>query len=80
VIDFGNNPNGSLYRTLHLGGETHFSILVPRVGINQGYLAAGLGIDLKIFQLDLATYGEEMTLNPGGLEDRRYALRLGFQI
>jgi hypothetical protein len=78
--DFGNNTNGSLYRTIHFGGETKFKVLSGRLGINQGYFCAGLGLDLKVIQIDAATYGEEMSLNAGGYEDRRYALRLAFQI
>lgn len=78
--DIGNNPSGSLFRLLHMGAETRFGILLPRLGINQGYWTAGLGFDLKFFQVDLATYGEEMTLNPGGWEDRRYAVRIAFEI
>lgn len=78
--DIGNNSGGSLFRLIHLGAETHFSVLVPRVGINQGYLAAGLGLDLKFFELDLATHGEEMSLNAGGLEDRRFAVSMSFHL
>ena len=80
MSDIGNNPNGGLFRTIHLGGEAHWSVLAGRLGINQGYLCAGFGVDLRFVQLDLATYGEELTLNPGGMEDRRYAIRLAFQI
>jgi hypothetical protein len=78
--DFGNNTNGSIYRTIHMGGETHFGILAGRLGINQGYLCAGLGLNLKFVEIDASTYGEEMSLNAGGYEDRRYALRLAIQI
>ena len=80
IQDVGNNPDGSMFRTVHLGMETTLGILSPRVGINQGYLTAGLGLDLKILELDFATYGEEMTLNVGGLQDRRYAVRVGLKI
>ena len=80
VTDIGNNPDGSLYRLIHLGAETHWSVLAVRAGINQGYWTAGLGLDLRFFTLDAATYGEEMSLNPGGNEDRRYALKIAFQI
>lgn len=78
--DFGNNTNGSIYRTVHLGAETHLSRFALRAGINQGYLCGGLGIDLKFVQIDASTYGEELSLNPGGYEDRRYALRFAIQI
>jgi hypothetical protein len=80
--DIGNNPDGNLFRTLHIGGETHFvnNTFALRLGINQGYLTAGLGIDLNIVNFDLATYGEEMGLTTGDLEDRRYAFRMTIQI
>ncbi len=78
--DFGANTNGSIFRTIHLGGETHLKFLAVRGGINQGYLCGGLGLDFKFIQIDASTYGEELSLNSGGYEDRRYALRLAFQI
>ncbi len=80
VRDIGNNKNGSYFRLIHFGGEVNYGILAPRAGINQGYLSAGLGINMPIMTLDFATYGEEMTLNPGGIEDRRYAVQVGFHI
>lgn len=79
IQDVGNNKNGSLFRLLHLGGELHVKkTLFFRGGINQGYLAAGIGLDFPVLKIDVSTYGEEMSLNAGGMEDRRYALRLGF--
>lgn len=81
VTDVGNNPHGSLFRTLHLGGEMNFWDLISlRTGINQGYFCGGIGFDLPFLKLELSTYGEEMSLNAGGQEDRRYALKLGFAI
>ena len=79
--DNGRNTNGSFYRTLHLGGETRLiGILLGRLGINQGYVAAGVGVDLRILTIDFATYGEEMGLNAGDMQDRRYALRVALQL
>lgn len=80
ITDIGNNTNGSMWRTVHLGAEAKFAILTPRVGINQGYFTAGLGINLKILTLDFATYGEELSLNVGGLQDRRYTMKIALQI
>lgn len=81
VQDIGNNANGSLFRLLHLGGEFALKdTIFLRAGINQGYFCGGVGFDLPILKLDLATYGEEMSLNAGGQEDRRYALRIGFAL
>jgi len=78
--DLGNNPNGSIFRTIHLGGETNWRRIALRAGLNQGYWTAGAGFDLWVLSLDLSSYGEELSLNAGGLEDRRYALKLAFQI
>jgi hypothetical protein len=80
VYDIGNNTNGSIFRLIHIGGETKWKLLKPRLGINQGYLTAGLGFDFKVLQLDVATYGEEMSLNAGQKEDRRFAVNFGIQI
>jgi hypothetical protein len=80
VTDLGNNPGGSVFRLIHVGSEARWKKLAVRAGINQGYLAAGFGTDLGYFSLNLATYGEEMGLNAGTMEDRRYALEFGFHI
>jgi hypothetical protein len=60
--------------------EARYGILAPRIGFNQGYLSGGLGILTRYVTLELATYGEEMRLNVGDQQDRRYAVRLAFQI
>jgi hypothetical protein len=79
--DIGNNSGGSPFRLVHFGGE--FGVkdhLYLRAGVNQGYLCAGVGFDLPLLKIDLSTYGEEMSLNAGGQEDRRYALRFGLSL
>jgi hypothetical protein len=78
--DIGNNTNGSFFRTIHFGSEARWHRIDLRAGLNQGYLSGGLGFDLKILKISLTTYGEEMGLNTGSLEDRRYAFDFGFQI
>jgi hypothetical protein len=80
VTDMGNNGEGSFYRLLHLGAETHYKLLALRGGVNQGYLCAGIGLDLKVLSIDATTYGQEMGLNTGDLQDREYALRISFHI
>ncbi len=80
LTDVLNNPNGSFFRLVHLGAETHWKSFAFRAGINQGYLAAGFGIDFHYLTLDIATYGEELGLNTGTFEDRRYALTFGLHI
>jgi hypothetical protein len=80
VTDVLNNQNGSLFRLIHLGGETHWKRLAFRAGVNQGYLCGGLGLDFHYVNLDVATYGEELGLNAGTFEDRRYTFNIGFHI
>ena len=78
--DIGNNKNGSIFRTIHIGSEAQWKTIAIRAGLNQGYPCAGLGFDFRYFTLDASTYGEELGLNVGSMEDRRYALDFGFQI
>lgn len=78
--DIGNNGAGNFFRLFHLGSEVRYGVMAIRLGFNQGYFGAGLGLDTKYFQLDLATYGEEMSLIAGHLEDRRFSARIGFSI
>ena len=80
ITDLMNNARGSLFRMIHLGGETHWKSFAFRLGLNQGYWTAGIGFDVHYLNLDLTTYGEELGLNSGTQEDRRYALNLGFHI
>ena len=81
VTDVGNNPNGSMFRLLHLGAELNYwNYFFFRAGVNQGYLTGGIGLDFPGLKIDFATYGEEMSLNVGGREDRRYAVRVGISI
>jgi hypothetical protein len=79
--DIGNNTGASFYRTLHMGAETRLvGVLRPRVGISEGYLSAGLGVDFRIIEIDAATWGEELSLTPGQLQDRRYGIRVALQL
>lgn len=81
ITDIGNNPNGSMFRTFHFGAEGSLKDwIMLRAGINQGYLCAGIGFDLPVLDIELATYGEEMSLNVGGQEDRRYAMNIKIAI
>ncbi|OFZ21022.1 MAG: hypothetical protein A2X94_06735 [Bdellovibrionales bacterium GWB1_55_8] len=80
ITDIGNNDGGSLFRLIHIGAEAHYGVLAPRLGINQGYLTGGLGLNTRFFSLDYAYYGEELTLNAGGYEDRRHIVKIAFHI
>jgi hypothetical protein len=80
ITDVLNNRDGSIFKMLHLGAETRWKSIALRLGLNQGYWTAGLGIDAHYFTMNLATYGEELGLNAGTLEDRRYSFNFGFHI
>lgn len=71
----------SMAKRLHAGAETNlFGFMAVRAGLNQGYLTGGLGFDLPLVNINLATYGEELGSNAGQLEDRRFLLNLEFAI
>ena len=80
LTDISNNPDGSFFKLFHVGLETHISLFALRAGFNQGYVTAGLGIDLSYITFDFATYGEELELNVGTFEDRRYTLTVGIEL
>lgn len=55
------DQDSPLVSKLHFGAETKFPWIVSlRAGLNQGYLAGGLGLDLWICRFDFATYAEEV--------------------
>lgn len=71
----------SFMKRLHVGTENRLGRYVAlRAGINQGYLTAGIGLDLPVLKLDLATYGEELSASAGEYEDRRFMFRMAFEL
>ena len=71
----------SFFKKVHFGGETKItSRFIFRGGVNQGYLGGGIGFNLPLLKIDLATYGQELSGTTGGLEDRRYMFRLALEI
>jgi hypothetical protein len=52
-------------------------ILDVRLGFSQGLFAAGLGIDLYYFDMNLAMFGTERSTEPGMAPV--YNLQLGFE-
>jgi hypothetical protein len=68
---------GSLWKHINFGGEALFwGWLYGRMGFRQGNFTIGAGIDARYFQVDIATYAEELASLPGRLSSRRVALRL----
>jgi hypothetical protein len=69
--------NWTLLKGLHIGAEMGWKVANWwkghwSVGLNQGYMSAGFGGKLGIFQLDLATWGEEVGPSKATHESRRY--------
>jgi hypothetical protein len=67
AIDFRDimHPNVNFRKSLHIGFEFDWSVFswwkgAYRVGLNQGYMTAGISALLFTFNLDLVTYGEDV--------------------
>ncbi len=74
--DFGAR-SGSFWKHVNLGVEVPvWGWAFGRMGFHQGNFTIGAGIDARFFQLDIATYAEELAYLPGRLTSRRVALRL----
>jgi hypothetical protein len=78
--DIGH-PNWSFRKGSHVGMELYWKMYNWwkghwAVGLNQGYWTAGFGARMAWFQLDLATFGEEVGADSEPKEDRRYLLEL----
>lgn len=85
MLDFKNllHPEINLNKSFHTGIEFDYS---PnswfktqfRAGVNQMYYTAGTSFLFGIFNIDIATYGEEVGTADTKLENRVYAAKLGF--
>ena len=68
-------------RRLHAGWEYNVhDQLFFRVGSNQKYWTAGLELATTLYQLQLATYGEDMGTFPHSREDRRYVVKFALRL
>ena len=75
------HPNWSLKKGLHFGAEFYWKMFNWwkghwAAGYNQGYWTLGFGAKLAWFQLDLATFGEEVGSPSAPQESRRYMLEM----
>ena len=80
IRDVGH-PNWSVEKGMHAGAELYWKMFNWwkghwAIGINQGYWTAGFGARLAWFQLDVASYGEEVGTSEAKKESRRYMLEL----
>ena len=56
-----------------------FNTFAFRVGLNQSYLSAGVGIQVDKVHLDYAIYGTELGIEPGSVPTLNMALALTIQ-
>lgn len=80
VRDMGDD-NWTFKKGYHAGFELEWIAAnwlrgAYRVGMNQGYFSAGVSAKLAVFQLDLATWGEEVGTSNAPKESRRYMASL----
>lgn len=76
---FLNHSNIQMGKKINMGLELSWPIVDVRGGFHQGYLTYGVGMDVWLMRLDLASYGVELGEFPGQLEDRRYMLQMTFE-
>jgi hypothetical protein len=69
-----------LGKKLHMGVELDLPIIDARAGLHQGYYTLGVGANLGLLRIDAATYGVELGVYPGQLEDRRYIVQLSMEM
>lgn len=65
---------------LSAGAELRLlDILSLRAGLREGYLSAGVGVDLSVFKIDLAMFGRELGREPGQIPLFNMAIGLEFR-
>lgn len=84
IRDVGHE-NWTFMKGLHIGAELYWKMASWwkgswSVGLNQGYLSAGIGARLAWFQIDFSTWGEEVGTQDVSKENRRYMLELSIDI
>jgi hypothetical protein len=71
----------SVWNLFHAGVDLRLlSFLDLRAGLNRGWLSAGLGLDLYLFELDAAVFTEELGAHPGDEGRSGFALQAAFHI
>lgn len=75
-----NRTDLQLMRKINFGIEIGIPLLDIRGGFREGYYTAGLGVNLGLFRVDVATYGVELGDYPGQIEDRRYMLEFTMEL
>jgi hypothetical protein len=76
---FLNDGDMQLGKKINLGIEFSWPLIDVRGGFHQGYYTLGASFDLWLMRFDVATYGVELGVYPGQLEDRRYMMQISFE-
>lgn len=76
VEDLLFTSGDSFFKQLHVGAATTLFVFDLRAGCNRGYLSAGIGLNLYIFNIDYVYYGEELGTYPGHKAEWYHALEL----
>ncbi len=80
ILDLTNPVYRNPLLNVAIGTEVViFDVVSLRAGISDTYLATGLGVDLSIFEIDLAMWGSELGLDPGKRPLLNMALSLSFE-
>ena len=66
----------TFFKRIHFGAATSFLVFGLRAGFNQGYPSVGVGLNLLIFKIDYAYYGEELSPYPGQEAEWYHTLQL----
>ncbi len=67
-------------RRLHGGAEFNFGdAFFVRAGVNQAYWTAGLELSMFSYQIQVASYGEDIGTTTTPREDRRYVVKFAFR-
>lgn len=77
---YANRNDIEIGKKIHVGVEVDLPAIDLRAGLNQGYYTAGVGLDMGLLRIDASTYGVELGVYPGQLEDRRYIAQVTFDI
>ncbi len=73
--------SGSFWNSLSIGAEVEFfSFLHLRAGLNQGYVTAGLGLDIFKLDINLGVYSRELGEEVGDRQQMGAALEIGIRI
>ena len=83
ILDFVVQPATARNPVLHVGLGAELvllDVLSLRAGFSQGLFAAGLGINLTFFSLNLSMFGQEMSTEPGLAPAYNVVLGLEFRL